>query len=110
MVVPPTGLLASLTPVLLLFPLDWPLSSKTAPPNMSLEPALSGEPAAGGEADEPDAMLVVPTLFVWLLVGENDVAAKPELLLRRCLFSLLKGERTIGRRAKEEKRCCLMSK
>lgn len=104
MVVPPTGLLASLTPVLLLFPLDWPLSSKTAPPNMSLEPALSGEPAAGGEADEPDAMLVVPTLFVWLLVGENDVAAKPELLLRRCLFNLLKGERTIGRRAKEEKR------
>jgi len=65
---------------------------------------MSGEPAAGGEADGPDAMLVVPTLFVRLFVGENEVAAKPELLLRcRCRWSLLKGERTMGRRRAKKK-------
>ena len=72
-VVPPTGMpvVLLLPPMPLLLSLGcWPLSSKTAPPPpdnelyMSLEPAPSGEPAARGVKDGPDAMLVVLLLLL----------------------------------------------
>ena len=70
---------------------------------MSLEPALPGEPVAGAAKDGPDAILVMAALLLLagLLVGGDELAAKSELLLR-CRCSLLKGERTIGRRNEEE--------